>query len=316
MIQEEGVLLYIGADAQNVQRRRLNLTGRRCFSGQYGPKSRFTPEEAAGVVGLLDSGAFSDAPADRLAPDGALERQLRWERNAERFWGRSWMAEALVSYDLLIDEKWTGSVRKKERWSVADADRAVRVTIDAAAYLAGQRERLAPRKLCLACQGVEEKQYLECVEGVLAHATPDDWIGLGGWCILGWFRSWIPTFWRTARLVLPRIARAGIQRVHIFGVMYQPVMGGLLWLCDRHGLTLSTDSSGPVLQTTWKDRVKAGAYRDTWEANVGEWQDRMRTLRRSEHYAEPPKPGPRQGNLCFGPAPSVSTSIVGVATPG
>jgi hypothetical protein len=64
--REPGVLLYVGADAQTVQRRRFNLTGRRCFSGAYGPKSRFTPEEAAQVVGLLDSGAFSD-PRGRAA---------------------------------------------------------------------------------------------------------------------------------------------------------------------------------------------------------------------------------------------------------
>jgi hypothetical protein len=43
----DGVLLYTGADAVSMQGRRFNLTGRRCFSGQYGPNSRFTPDEAA-----------------------------------------------------------------------------------------------------------------------------------------------------------------------------------------------------------------------------------------------------------------------------
>lgn len=280
--------LYLGGDAQNVQRRRLNLTGLRCFSGAYGPKSRFNPDEAARVVGLLDSGAFSDPPESRLTPEAALERQLRWEREAERFWGHPWRAEAVVSYDLLIDEKWTGKTRTKERWTVAEADRAVRVTADAAAYLASQRERLAPRRLVLACQGVDAAQYAECVQGVLPHATPADWIGLGGWCILGVFRSWIPVFWAAMRRCLPLVAAAGIRRVHIFGVMYRPVLGGLLWLCDRHGLELSTDSSGPVLQVTWKDRVKAGAYAETWEANVSYWRHALATLRQGEYYREPP----------------------------
>lgn len=292
------VLLYVGADAQNAQRRRLNLTGYRCFSGAYGPKSRFTPGEASQVVGLLDSGAFSDPPEARLTPEAALERQLTWEREAQRWWRYPWQAEALVSYDLLIDEKWTGGKRRKERWSVKEADAAVRTTVDAAAFLSSQRGGLAPRKLCLAAQGVDAIQYAECAAGVLEHARPGDWFGLGGWCILGWWRSWIPVFWAAARRVLPMVERAGIGRVHIFGVMYRPVLGPLLWLCDRHNLALSTDSSGPVLQTLWKDRVKAGAYADTWEENVAECRRSLEGLRRSEHYREPPEAdGARQ--LCL-----------------
>lgn len=285
---EEAVRLYIGTDAQNVQRRRLNLTGRRCFSGAYGPKSRFTPEEAAQVIGILDSGAFSHAPEDRLDPAAALERQLRWEREAERFWRYPWRAETLVSYDLLIDEKWHHGQRRKDRWTVTEADRAVRITVDAADYLARQRDRLLPRRLCLACQGVDHRQYAECAAGVLAQATPADWIGLGGWCILGWWRSWIPEFWRTCRAVLPRVADAGLSRIHIFGVLYPPVLGGLLWLADRHGLTVSTDSSGPVLQTAWKNQVKAGARHPTWEVNVEHWRRLTAGLRVSPHYREPP----------------------------
>lgn len=281
------MILYVGADAQNVQRRRLNLTGHRCFSGAYGPKSRFTAEEAAQVTGLLDSGAFSDSPADRLDPATALERQFRWESEAERWWHYPWRAEALVSYDLLIDEKWTGCIRKKERWSVAEADRAVRVTVDAAAYLVAQRERLTPRCLVLACQGVDAGQYAECVSGVLTHARPGDWIGLGGWCILGVYRSWLPVFKQAMRRVLPLVASAGLNRVHIFGVLWPPALGPLLWLCDALGLTLSTDSSGPVLQTTWKDRVKAGSYAETWEENVAVHQQRLVGLRDTEHYREP-----------------------------
>jgi hypothetical protein len=280
--------LYVGADAQNVQRRRLNLTGLRCFSSAYGPKSRFTAEEVPHVVGLLDSGAFSDSPERRLTPEGALERQLHWEREAERFWGAPWQAEAMVSYDTLIDEKWCGKARHKERWTVAEADHAVRVTVDAAAYLSRQRERLSPRRLVLACQGVDAGQYSEAMAGVLAHAQPGDWIGLGGWCILGWFRSWIPVFWATAHQVIPMIAGAGTGHVHIFGVLYRPVLGGLLWLCDQHRLSLSTDSSGPVLQPSWPNHRKAGALASTWEANVIEWQQRLAVLRESEYYREPP----------------------------
>lgn len=295
----EGVRLYVGGDAQNMQRRRYNLTGYRCFSGAYGPMSRFTAEEAANVIGLLDSGAFSDSPEERLTPDAALERQLRWEREAERWWGHPWKAAGLVSYDLLIDEVWTGGRREKRRWTVEDADRAVRVTVEAAEYLASQRARLLPRKLTLACQGVDCHQYAECVQEVLKHCTPADWIGLGGWCILGWFKSWIPQFWATCYRVLPLIAAARVRHVHIFGVMYRPVLGGLLWLADRHGLTVSTDSSGPVLATTWKNQKKAGAMRPTWEENVRWWQDALASLRESEHYCQPPNVVPMRQKLLF-----------------
>jgi hypothetical protein len=240
------------------------------------------------VIGILDSGAYSDAPADRLTSDGALVRQLKWESEAERFWKYPWRAEAFVSYDLLIDEKWTGRQRKKQRWSVADADLAVRTTVDAAAYLSSQRERLSPRRLILACQGVDGIQYAEAASGVLAHAQPGDWFGLGGWCILGWWRSWIPVFWDAMRRTLPQVLAAGVMHCHIFGVMYPPVLAGLLWLCDACGLTLSTDSSGPVLQVLWKDKVRAGAYKDTWEANVEHWLGILTVLRESEHYREPP----------------------------
>jgi hypothetical protein len=299
----DAVRLYVGADAQNVQRRRFNLTGLRCFSGAYGPMSRFTPGEAARVTGLLDSGAFSDPPGKRLTPEGALERQLRWERNAERWWGHPWKAEALVSYDLLIDEKWSGGRRKKERWTVAEADRAVRVTVDAAAHLAAQRSRLAPRRLVLAAQGVDACQYQECVAGVLAHARPGDTLGLGGWCILGRQRSWLPTFWAAMRRTLPLAAAAGLAGVHLFGVLYRPALGPLLWLCDRDGLALSTDSKSPALDVTWKDAKKAGARTATWEKNVEWWQDALAGLRGCAHYREPPAPHGGRQLLLFGGPP-------------
>lgn len=246
------------------------------------------PAEVPNVTGLLDSGAFSDSPEERLSEEEALLRQIRWESEAARFWGAPWQAEAVVSYDLLVDEKWLSGVRIKERCSVAEAEHKVRVTVDAAAYLASQRERLQPRQLVLACQGVDATQYAECVEGVLAYALPQDWIGLGGWCILGQQRSWLPVFWDAMRRCLPKIAAAGVCRVHIFGVLWEPALAGLLWLCDQHGLALSTDSSGPVLSVTWSDAKKAGnRLADTWEENVRLWRERLAGLRQSQHYREP-----------------------------
>lgn len=288
---DEAVRLYVGMDCGRNQGRRLNLTGPRMFNGQYGPHSMFTPDEVPHLDGWCDSGAFNDPPDKRLTPDAALERQLRWETRAAGKWGCEYRHQAVVSYDLLIDEKWVDGRKKKERWSVAEADRAVRVTVDAAAYLSSQRHRLQPRTLVMACQGVDAVQYAECAAGVLAHARPGDVFGLGGWCILGLQRSWLRTFWESIRRVLPMMAAAGLSRVHIFGVMWTVPLGGLVWLADRYGLVVSTDSKKAVSDCRWKtpeQRRQAGARRDTWEENVAWWRQTLAELRNSPVYREPP----------------------------
>jgi len=242
------------------------------------------------VRGTLDSGAFTDVMNDqRLTIEAALDRQLAWEQIASNKWGTPFTAERLVSYDRLIDEKWTGVRREKRRWTVQEGESAVAETIAAARYLDSQRSTLAPRRLILSCQGVDAYQYQECMAEVLKLARPDDWIGLGGWCILGMRQSWMPTFWQTLRLVLPMVARAGVRHVHIFGVLFLPALGGLTWLADQHGLTVSTDSTAPVLACTWKDWKKAGARERYWRDNVAWWQRTLAELRTSAYYKAPPQ---------------------------
>src|SRR5215471_2162413 len=96
---------------------------------------------------LLDSGAFSDGielqdgrvvRSDRLSFDHALQRQIA---HAYEFRYAN-LVEALVSYDLLIDETWQDGERSKLRWSVESAEYAVNETIGAARYLASQRRRI------------------------------------------------------------------------------------------------------------------------------------------------------------------------------
>jgi hypothetical protein len=287
----EAVRLYVGMDKGVIHGERLVLTGPRMFNGQYGPCSKFRPEEVPLVEGWCDSGAFNDPPDKRLSPDAALDRQLAWEERAANKWNAPYRHNAVVSYDLLIDEKWVNGKKRKERWGVAEADRAVRVTVDAAAYLTSQRERLGERKLVMATQGVDDAQYAECAAGVLAHCRPGDVFGLGGWCILGLYRSWLPTFWASMRRTLPLVAAAGLDRVHVFGVMWQVPLGGLVWLADRLGLAVSTDSKKSVSDCCWKtpeQRRQAGARREHWRDNVAWWRDAFANLRLSEFYREPP----------------------------
>jgi hypothetical protein len=161
--------------------------------------------------------------------------------------------------------------------------------VEAARYLAARRAALAPRALVLACQGVDAAQYRECVAEVLKVATPADWLGLGGWCVLGrWRRRWLPAFWETLHACLPLAARAGLRHVHLLGVLWPPALGGLLWLADRHGLAVSTDSSAPLLAPTWPDPKKAGVRAATYRGNVAWWRRRLAALRESPHYQAPP----------------------------
>jgi len=291
-------ILYIGGDVDTVQRRRVDLTGTRCFTAANKVNSRFRKEEVPRLRVLLDSGAFSDSPEERLSPAEALSRQLAWEQKASGFWGAPFHAEALVSYDRLIDETWvapdsSGGIRRrreKQRWSAKAAEDAVCETVAAAAYLASTRETLVPRRLVLSVQGVTAAQYEECTAGVLSSASPADWIGFGGWCILGRNRKWLPVFWDAMWRVVPMIAEANISRVHLFGCLWSRALAGLLWITDAHGLSLSVDSASPLLAVTWGDLKKSGARRPTWEENCAWWQSHVANLRCHPDYRRPPHP--------------------------
>lgn len=285
-----GVRLFVGGHASRVQGEAQTLNGDRMFTAAHRPQT--CALDGAHVCGLLDSGTFTDPPHKRLTPDLALGRQLRWETLASEKWHTSFRAHGLVSYDLLIDEMWVAGERHKRRWSVQEAERAVNETVAAAAYLAGRRDALLPRRLVLSCQGVDALQYAECAAGVLRYARTGDILGLGGWCILGRFTRWLPEFWATLHIVLPMAVYAGIQDVHIFGVLYLPALGGLLWLADQYGLNVSTDSTAPILNCTWKDKKKSGARCDYWRDNVRWWQDTLANLRQSEYYVAPPEIAP------------------------
>lgn len=285
-----GVRLFLGGSARTIQGEPDDITGDREFTAAHLP-SKGIPRniDPFTINALLDSGAFSDPPGKRMTPEAALERQLTWERKASKIWGvENWYAKYLVSYDLLIDETWICGTRHKRRWDINAAESAVQVTVDAAHYLARHRVELAPRTLVLSAQGVDALQYEECTVEVLKVAQPGDWFGLGGWCILGIHRSWMPTFWQTMRRVLPLVKQAGIEHVHIFGVLWTVPLGGLLWLADQHGLTVSTDSKGPIAQTLWKDTTKAKPRMPYWRDNVAWWRNELATLRTSEYYKEPP----------------------------
>jgi len=206
---------------------------------------------------LLDSGAFSDGIElvngevmrnNRLSFEHALQRQIA---HAYKYHYAP-MVEAIVSYDLLIDETWQDGERSKIRWSVDAAEYAVQETIAAARYLSSQQRRIDRAfghhvKLVLSAQGVDAEQYARCAEALVPYMkSEDDIFGLGGWCITGLMRH---VMLPAAAAILPRVfeilGKAGVKRVHVFGVILPKLLGFLLYLCRLYGIELSTDSSGP-----------------------------------------------------------------------
>lgn len=282
------IRLYVGGDAGTVQGESMRpLVGHRCFTAAIRLKTRL---DLSQTHGLLDSGAFTDKPEARLTPEQALDRQIAWETNARRFCHHpTWQVEALVSYDRLIDETWVSGERHKRRWTLKKADAAVQETIEAARYLADQREQLHPRKLVLSGQGVDASQYADCTSEILKYATPEDWFGFGGWCIIGRNKRMLSEFENTINLVIPMIAQVGIQHVHLFGVLWTPALGRLLWIADQHHITVSSDSGAPVTAVTWQDKKRSGVRCEHWLDNVNWWREHLSKLRESDDYRPPKK---------------------------
>lgn len=258
---------------------------------------------------MLDSGAFGDN--ERLSFAGALERQQRFEQHS------GFEAAAWVAYDLLIDEKWdSAGIRHKSRWSEEEAEHAITETIKANKFLAlvdiGDRMRVHP------VQGVTAKQQRYCANAVIPIAQDSAGIlGLGGWCIIGWAppgsnlrRSLEWTFWDSVWHIVPASARAGIQHIHIFGVVVAEILGGLLWICDEYGIaTVSTDSSGPSTMPAargmwgyadWRRRCyfppgpQRGFARIQHVKQVRHW---LEDFRHTRYYKCPPRPNTYQLRL-------------------
>src|SRR6266568_4006890 len=223
---------------------------------------------------MVDSCAFSErielkdfviVKNERLSFNDALQRQIA---HAYEF-RYAHIVESLVSYDLLIDETWQDGERSKQRWSVKSAEYAVQETIKAAQYLATQRRRIDGVfghhvRLILSAQGVEAEQYRRCAEEIVKVMKPeDDIFGLGGWCITGLMRhDMLPA----AAMILPGVfevlGKAGVKRVHVFGVIIPALLGFLLHLCKKYGIRLSTDSAGPCVEPARNGNLGYGSWTD------------------------------------------------------
>lgn len=230
-----------------------------CISPVHGNRKRYTnsvPALPATRV-LQDSGAFSDKPEERLDPAQALERQIR---HAEVY-GYTSQVNARASYDcLLIDEIWEHGRRRKERWPEEAGWIAVQRSVEAARYLSQHRGHVPA---ILSAQGVSPQQYLACVQQILPPLHTGDYLGLGGWCIVGKVPGkMMPIFRRAMHLIFPLLAQERVQRVHIWGMLYPRALGELLYLCDEYGIELSTDNAGAAINPAAYGSWGYGSWRD------------------------------------------------------
>jgi len=196
---------------------------------------------------IIDSGAFQDVGNDsRLTFENALKRQLDFEKKV------GVTAEAIVSYDRLVDEQLdmvNGQVKKRVTQKVS-VD-YVQETIEAAKYLSEQRKRLGKRKLILSCQGVSVDQYLRCIDSILGYAEKDDIIGFGGFCIISRSNDYEKQYYSVLEKAIPKITEAGIARIHIFGVgMFRSLVQTDIY-CRKNGIEASYDTSSPELNSTF-----------------------------------------------------------------
>jgi hypothetical protein len=267
-----------------------------CVSPVYGSSIATKRENRVMVPNattiMQDSGAFCDGPGERLDFQDAFQRQ---GEHATKF-GYADQVTHLASYDLLIDEKWQNGVRYKERWTEWAARKAMEETIAAADWM--RCHYTDP--VVLSAQGVTAQQYLECVKAIVPMICNCDILGLGGWCIIGKMPTqMMPVFRETIKLIVPYAAQREIRRLHIWGVIYAPALGELLWMCDQYGLKLSTDSAGPQQRPAfgewgymgWRDRKYhrapvevRGLERAQHVRLTRQW---LNTLDRTRFYREP-----------------------------
>jgi len=212
------------------------VTDTLCLNPQY-PVSLSKPCKY-----ILDSGAFQDVSDDRrLSFKDALARQLKFELKLGQF------AEAVVSYDRLVDEQKCETGQFKSRVSESIAEEYVNETVNASRYLSSKREILAPRKLILSCQGSSTEQYLRCLKEILEFAQPEDIIGFGGFCIISRSKIYEEQFYEIIKIAFPMIAAKGIKRVHLFGVGMFRVLLRMELEAKQYGLECSYDTSSAEL---------------------------------------------------------------------
>jgi len=188
---------------------------------------------------IIDSGAFQDVKdSQRLSFMEALQRQFDFQKNCNI------SADAIVSYDRLVDEQIHEGKQFKKRVSEEVGKRYVEETIQAAEFLSEYIKKHSINKdLILSCQGTTLEQYQYCIERVSNMARKRDIIGLGGFCIISRSKEYEEQFYKVIEWAFPYLHSKGLTKVHIFGVGIFKILIRAEILAIKYGINLSYDTS-------------------------------------------------------------------------
>jgi hypothetical protein len=210
------------------------------------PYYNTTLKKEIDVKYILDSGAFQDVGKDeRLSFSDALERQLHFEKKV------GVQANAIVSYDHLVDEQLNETGQFKKRVDYETGQVYVDETIEAAKFLVKNRKNLGSRKLILSCQGTNKEQYIDCIESILKIAKPQDYIGFGGFCILSKSVDYEKEYYEIITEAFPKIHEAGIKHVHIFGMGVFRALVQTDIYARMNDIMCSYDTSSPEINSVF-----------------------------------------------------------------
>lgn len=244
---------------------------------------------------LVDSGAFQDIDKhQRLTPEEAIDRQLKYRDIFRKQFNTSWNFEAVSIYDQMIgvDEVVINGQKKKQRGTIETAKYAIESTLKSA-YIYKQYERDLGRIIYIA-QGVTPEQYVfDCAVPLLSYLRPGiDYFGIGGFCIIGKQRRLLlPLFKITVDLLLPYLKHANVQRIHTYGICMPEAITYIATKTEAYGIDLSTDSSAPELNAVAFGRqyndvgkptvvLERGTYNkiDLAHYNIQKYDNWMKTL--------------------------------------
>lgn len=205
----------------------------------------YLPALVAGTLAVCDSGAFQERDMlNRKTPDEAIDRQKKLRDRLRRDGcGADFDFEAVVTYDLLVDEALVDGKRVKRRASEEAGIIAVRETVAAARAYHARRDEFAGA-IAYSCQGATLRQYMACARVMLDLARPGkDWIALGGFCIIGMMPSLKPLFVAVCREIAPLMKACGIHRAHVLGVCVCDALIEAAAIFAENGIEFATDST-------------------------------------------------------------------------
>lgn len=221
------------------------------------------------TIAICDSGAFQDIDKhNRLTPEQALHRQLKYRDKIRTYINQEWDYEAYCIYDQMIgvDECIVDGKKVKRRGTIETGKKAIEDTLESAQYYYTQKNVLS--KIVYIAQGVTADQYIDCTNSLMDMCTQNDYFGFGGFCIIGRQRkTMLPLFYETCTRVLEILKKKGIQRAHILGVCIPEAITYAAKEGKKFGITISTDSSAPEVNAVAFGKI----YSDDMRLTTRDW---------------------------------------------